>query len=286
MVASPLLRTSALTVLITGLLLLSTQQAHADLDDFREDVRDEEAQGRGDEDEASDEDDSEDGGSNPLARLLYEITIFAWRLHHTTVFYADYPYSQDAPPAGIRARGFIHYDSASVHVEENLAISREGPRRKRYWLETLTGGLTTEGGEYGGFASLQGRFVPSLGPDIDTRLIFDGNEHLSITTAGLDLSLIQHDYFAWSVFGKAAFFRGLLIRNGAAFGTQVRSFLFRPVSLYARAGAMAFPHITFGQLEGRLAVHFDRFNLFAGAMLLEAEQVRILSFEAGTGISW
>jgi hypothetical protein len=226
---------------------------------------------------------AEEESENPVLSFLYEITLLAWRAHNNAVFYASYPYAELSPSA--RERNFIRYDLDSVHVGEGLEVSYEGPQRKRHWFGLFTGALATADGSYGGFASLQGRFFPFLGPDVDTRfLTAPESDYLTITTAGLDASILQHDYFVWSLYGKGAFFRGVLERNGAAFGTQLRSFVAQPVSLRARAGVMVFENIAFSQFEGQLAVHVDRFELSGGAMLLQSEKARILSFEAGIGL--
>jgi hypothetical protein len=259
--------------------------AVADLDDFRRDVEDEEKENN-DPEERPPADEDEEERSNPLAALMYEITIFAWRLHNMTVFYAPYPYADAPAPAGVRARGFVHFDPRSIRIEEDFTLRRSGPRRKRYWFEVITGGLATDDGAYGGVASLQGRFTPFFGPDVDTRFIFDGEDKLNVTTAGVDMSIIQHDYFTWTLYGKWAFFRGVLERNGGAVGSQFHSYIADPVSLHLRSGALIFPNIAFAQIEGRLAVHLNRFAIFGGANLLQSERSRLLSVETGAGISW
>lgn len=277
--------TVALVLLFCVLLLLvPTPTAYADLDDFRRDVEEEEEENRDEQDETTGSD--EEDGSNPFARLLYEITIFAWTLHNTSVFYADFPYAERPLPSGIRARGFVHFDTESIRIDENFTISRVGPQRKRYWFEVHSGALATEDGGYGGMASLQGRFTPFFGPDIDTRFIADGDDLLNITTAGIDMSILQHDFFTWTLYGKWAGFRGILERNGGAAGSQIHTYPFNPVSLHLRTGAMVFPNIAFGQVEGRLAVHVNRLSLFGGANLLQSENARLLSFETGASIAW
>ncbi|NBB91143.1 MAG: hypothetical protein GVY23_08050 [Spirochaetes bacterium] len=278
---------AALFLLIL-MVTVVTPPAIADLDDFRQDVEEEEERNRGEGDDSQESPSGEDDdGANPFAQLLYEITIFAWTLHNTAVFYADFPYADRPAPAGVRPRGFVHFDLESIRIEEDFSITRVGPRRKRHWFEVRSGVLSSSDyTTYGAMASLQGRFTPFFGPDVDTRFIADGEDFLNITTAGLDMSILQHDYFTWSLYGKWAGFRGILERNGGAMGTQVHSYLFNPVSLRLRAGAVVFPNITFAQLEGSLAVHLNRIALFGGAMLLQSDSSHILSLETGASVSF
>jgi hypothetical protein len=282
----PLSRAAGIAVLVVLLATLVSAPIFADLDDFRRDVEEEEDRDRGPEEEPppAAEDDGE--RSNPLAALLYEITIFAWRLHNMSVFYAPYPYAGDPPPPGIRPRGFVHVDPQSVRIEEDFSLRRAGRPRKRYWFEVTTGGLATDDGAWGGMASLQGRFTPFFGPDVDTRFLFDGEDELNITTAGVDMSIIQHDYFTWTLYGKWAVFRGVLERDGGAVGSQIHSYIANPVSLHLRSGALIFPNIAFAQIEGRLAVHLNRFAVFGGANLLQSESSRLLSVESGLSVAW
>jgi hypothetical protein len=285
--ANAAVRCVAALFLLILMVTMVAPPAVADLDDFRRDVEDEEERNRGgDADSQENQSDGGDDGSNPFARLLYEITIFAWTLHNTAVFYADFPYADRPAPAGVRPRGFVHFDLESIRIEEDLSISRVGPRRKRHWFEVRTGVLSSDYTTYGAMASLQGRFTPFFGPDVDTRFIADGDDFLNITTAGIDMSILQHDYFTWSLYGKWAGFRGILERNGGAMGSQIYSYLFNPVSLRLRAGALVFPNITFAQLEGSLSVHLNRFALFGGAMLLQSESSHILSLETGASVSF
>jgi len=274
-------------VLLVCIMTVGVPAADADLDDFRRDVEEEEERNRAEDDDSQERSSGEDDdGGNPFAQLLYEITVFAWTLHNTAVFYADFPYADRPTPAGVRPRGFVHFDLESIRIEEDFSIARVGPRRKRHWFEVRSGVLSTDYRGYGAMASLQGRFTPFFGPDVDTRFIADGDDYLNITTAGIDMSILQHDYFTWTLYGKWAGFRGLLERNGGAMGSQIHSYLFDPVSLRMRAGALVFPNITFAQLEGSLSVHLKRFALFGGAMLLQSDSSHILSLETGASVSF
>lgn len=112
----------------------------------------------------------------------------------------------------------------------------------------------------------------------------ESGEELHITTAGLDFSIIQNDFFTWTAYGKGAFFDGVLERSGWAFGSWFRMYPLRPISLHLRTGGMFFPDITFGQVEAKLNLHLGRLQLYGGVNLLESEESRRLMTEAGAGI--
>lgn len=283
----------AVTVLLC-MSMWSVLPVFADLNTFKEDVEKEESQNRqsGQADTSGDEQaEGEESGGNPIARFFLEITIFAWAIHNNGVYYSAYPY---APPVSYsgglvegRPRNFINYDFSNVQIESGEERPQVNYRRngaKRYWFELSSGALMTEAGEYGAAASLQGRFTPFFGPDVDYRLICDGSEELHITTAGLDFSIIQNDFFTWTAYGKGAFFDGVLERSGWAFGSWFRMYPLRPISLHLRTGGMFFPDITFGQVEAKLNLHLGRLQLYGGVNLLESEESRRLMTEAGAGI--
>ncbi len=283
-------------LLCTGLWFVLP--VYADLNTFKEDVEQEESnnrnserKGQADNGQMENQENDEENGGNFFARFLLEITIFAWAIHNNGVYYSAYPY---APPVSFssglvegRPRNFINYDFANVQIEsgeERPQVSYRKWGAKRYWFELSSGALMTEEGEFGTVASLQGRFTPFFGPDIDYRLIFDGSDELHITTAGLDFSIVQNDFFTWTAYGKGAFFDGVLNRDGWAFGSWFRMYPFRPVSLHLRTGGMFFPDITFGQVEAKMNIHLGRLLLFGGINLLESEETRRLMTEAGATV--
>ena len=273
---------SAVRRIILPLLvvLLLPVPAHADLSAFRRDVEREEERNRSAErpQETRRSDKPDEDRENSFGAFLFEITLLAWAAHNGAVVYAGYPYAL----AGPGYRNFIGYDWNRWGTDDPMRRRTEPIRR--HWFELAAGGIASDDGEYGGFASFQGRFFPFLGPDVDYRVYYDGTTHLQFFTAGLDLALIQHDYFLWSLYGKGAFFRGELDRNGAAFGTSLRSYLGRPVSLLLRFGAVSFDAIDFAQIEGRLNLHQDRWFLFGGGNLLQSSSSRLFTVEAGVGL--
>ncbi len=278
-------------VLVLSLGLASAAPLFADLDDFKKDVESEENRSRQEGSSSSEEGNSSGGGGgNPIARFLLEITVIAWAVHNSGVYYSPYPFSEPMSYSSgliVRPRSFINYDFTGMEVKAGggKAEVRPGGRpHKKYWFEVSSGALMTEDGDYGAMASLQGRFTPFFGPDIDYRLIFDGSDELHITTAGLDFSIMQNDFLTWTVYGKGAFFNGVMERSGGAFGSWIRTYPFKPVSLHLRAGGIVFPEITFGQVEAKLNLHLGKLIIFAGINLLESEESRLLMTEAGGSV--
>jgi hypothetical protein len=278
----------ALCAVLTLSLLTGPALLYADLESFKQDVEDEEEANRSEEEE--EEEESEGGGeSNPFLSFLYHISAYLWLAHNGSVHYDDYPYGP-APAAFIghdMERSRVYWDDVEPGWRASLSPA------KTHWFELAAGGIYSDdwGGSdylalpgYGGFLSLQGRFTPFVGPDIDYRFYYDPSGELHTTGVGLDFPLVQADPFAWSFYGKWMFWRGVLNREGGASGFTFRSYLFRPVSLYLRAGGIFFPAITFGQVEGRLNIHLGRNTIFGGVNLLESETTRLLSYEVGTSI--
>lgn len=273
------------------------------LDEFREGVEAERAEGeKGEEsedeesnDEAEDNEeengDSEDSDNgDSLGSLLVQVTIVLWSDHNSRVTYGSYPYDPSGPGPAVVDRNFIYNIPRSPLGSD----SRNGVagREKGYWFEIAAAGLGSglparpADLKYGGFASLQGRIIPHFGPDLDTRVIVDGDEELWISTAGVDISIAQHDYFSLSIYGKAAFLRGILDLSGAALGLQLRSYPFSPISMQLRGGFQGYEGITFGQLEGRLNVHLGRFAIFAGGMFLQSDTAHLHTIESGISLTF
>ncbi|TVQ96226.1 MAG: hypothetical protein EA403_17015 [Spirochaetaceae bacterium] len=264
------------------LALLFPPMAFADLSAFRRDVEREESRNREaprPQEERRADKPNHNENDNSFGNFLFQITVLAWAAHNGAVVYTGYPYALSSPGY----RNFIGYDW-NRWERTGDPMRRRSDETRRYWFELAGGGIASDDGSYGGFASLQGRFFPFLGPDADYRIYFDGETQLQLFTVGLDLALIQHDYFLWSIYGKGAFFRGELERNGAAFGTSLRSYIARPVSLVLRFGGISFDAIDFAQFEGRLNLHQDRWFLFGGGNLLQSSSTRLFTVETGIGL--
>ena len=252
------------------LLLFAASPLMADLDDFRRDIEEEERRREDEsprEDRAEERDSDESGGS--LAHLLF--LFLYWGEHNLGVQYEPFPYTSN--PA------------ARHHFIRSAPSSAGRGYYRSSWFELTSSFIrgTDETGA-GGFISLQGRLFPLLGPDIDYRVLHDGDDTLHITTVGVDVPFFQFDPLASSFYVKGAFFSGLLDRSGVAGGVTFRSFLLRPVSMYLRLGAVAFDEIDFAQVEARLNVHIRRTFVFGGVNYLESDTTSLTTYEAGIGV--
>ena len=296
------IRTRIMTLLIATLLV--GLPAHLlGLDEFREAVEaeraDAEEEEESDDEESNDEseddgeenEDSEDSDNGEsLGSVLVYLTIGLWNEHNSRVTYSSYPYDASGPGPAVVERNFIYNIPRSPLGSD----SRNGVagREKGYWFEVAAAGLGSglpappADLRYGGFASLQGRIIPHFGPDLDTRVIVHGDEELWISTAGVDISIAQHDYFSLSMYGKAAFMRGIIDMSGATLGLQLRSYPFSPISLQVRGGFQGYEGITFGQVEGRLNVHLGRFAIFAGGMFLQSDTAHLHTIESGISLTF
>ncbi len=282
---------SRVTALLIIILFTGLSTHLPGLDEFRDAVEEERSEAEDDDesDEESDNDEESDDGDS-LGAVLVQLTVGLWHDHNRRVTYGSYPYDPAGPGPAVVERNFIYNIPRSPLGSGDGNDLRE--REKGYWFEISAAGLgsgfpapPTEL-NYGGYASLQGRIVPHIGPDLDTRVIVDGKDQLWISGAGVDISIAQHDYFGLSMYGKAAFMRGVLDLNGAAAGLQLRSYPFAPLSVQLRGGAQQYDGVFFWHGEGRLNVHFGRFALFAGGMLLQSQNARLHTVETGLSITF
>ncbi len=250
----------------------------ADLQGFGDDVKKEE------QDNASSGGSSDDsqsgGGSNPFVDFLFQITVWVWVAHNGTVYYNPAPYLPLEP----QDNNFINHDWESLDIaDDGRRHSRIIPR-KHHYLEFSSAGSLTEDMEPGAMVSLQGRFNQYFGPDINYRVISDGTSTLHITTAGLDIPLVQANLFSMSFYAQGAFFGGMLDRTGGAGGIVLRSWPFKPVSLFFRAGGYGFENISFGHIESRLNVHMKNFTIFGGVNYLASETAELMCYDTGVSL--
>ncbi len=263
-------------------LILSTSTSGllwADLQGFGDDVKKEEKENSDSGDYGSGQD-SGGGGSNPFVDFLFQITVWVWIAHNGTVYYNSAPYVPLEP----QENNFINHDWESL---DSAYYGNPDVRRaahKHHWLELSSAGSLTDDLEPGTMVSLQGRFNQYFGPDINYRVISDGSSTLHITTAGLDMPLVQANLFSMSFYAQGAFFRGMLDRTGGAGGIVLRSWPFKPVSLFFRAGGYTFENITFGHIESRLNFHISNYTLFGGINYLASETAELTCYDAGVSL--
>ncbi len=260
------------------IVFLSSLSPLGALDDFEDDVKEEEAQ-EDDEDEETD-DENEDNANNrdedgeqsftgAILSLFLDLTGFAWSEHIGSIHYEDFPYAYGSPDF-VRSRRRDHTPAASSG--------------RRQWFKLSGGALASPDTGFGYTASFEGRITPYIGPSLQFRSIYDAGDYLNVTTAGGDISLVQTDPVHLSAYLQGAWFHGILNRAGVSTGLRVRSFPRPPVSFDVAAGLVSFQQIDFLRVDGALRRHFDRFAVFGGAGMLQSENARLTTIDAGISI--
>ena len=265
--------------LFSILLLLSfiTPLWSDDLGEFKENVeKEEEENSQKEETNKSDDSEKENEADSPFLRFLWEITFLLWFIHNETVYYTAYPYESSAMNMG---DNFIGHDLRS---EEELYADKL--TTKDYNFAFYGGGSINEGlNTFGGMFRLTGKFVNHFGPEIDYRILWNGQNLLHNLSGGLNLSFFQFNYLSLDFYFKAAFFMGLLERQGVSLGAKLTSYPIKPLSLEIRSGAMIFQSITFVEFEIKLGFHAGPVEIFGDFYTLQSTQSQLYSFGVGAG---
>lgn len=259
-----------------ALLLSLTTPLYADsLEDFKENVeKEEEENSQKDKTQSNDEDDSE---TSSFMNFFWEFSVLIWFIHNETVFYTPYPYEAEGLKKG---DNFIGHDRRD---RENRYYDRE--MTKNYNFSLYAGGSFNETiDEFGSLFRFNGKFFNHLGPEIDYRLIYNGDDVFHNLSAGLNLSFFQFDYLSLDFYIKGAFFMGLLQRQGVSLGAKFTSYPFKPLSLEIRSGGVFFDSITFAELEVKLGIHIDAFEIFGDFYTLQSQKSQLYSLGIGAGV--
>ncbi len=265
--------------IISIILLFSINTSlWADLGDFKDDVEKEENENSQIE-EADEDNNTEDNYSNENYSLFYffwKFTFILWFYHNETVFYTPYPYETNGIEEGYN---FIGHDKRDDDEREF-----NSQKFKNFHM-ALYGGVTVNeiADTFGGQFRLTGKVINHFGPEIGYRLLFDGTEILHNLSGGINLSLFQFDFFSFDLYIKAAFFMGLLNRQGISLGGIMRSYPFKPVSLEIYGGGLFFESITFAEVEIKLGFHFKATEIFGNFYTLQSKKSQLYSFGLGAG---
>lgn len=261
---------------IALLISLSVTVFAGDLDNFKDDVEQEEENNSQiqDESEVSEEDDYE---SSPFVKFLWQITFLLWFSHNDMVYYTDYPYELKGMQAGDH---FIGHDRRSP-----IERQQERTPEKNYNF-TFYGGATFDEdfNTYGGLLRFTGKFFNHLGPEMDYRVLYDGEDVLHNLSAGLNISFIQYDSLSLDFYVKAAFFMGLLERQGISLGAKLTTYPFKPLSLEIRSGGIFYKSITFAEIEAKLGFHIKQMEIFGNFYTLQSKKSRLYSIGVGAGV--
>lgn len=66
--------------------------------------------------------------------------------------------------------------------------------------------------------------------------------------------------------------RGILERNGGAYGAIITYFPTKPVSFSFRLGGISYEKISFFDFEVKIGIHFNRVQIFTGYQFISSEQ--------------
>lgn len=244
------------------LILLAPLRLYADLGDFQQDVEQTEDQAddsdeiaNGDQDSDEDNDDEysdEDDDGSIIGQILFEIFKFVWVLNNTTTTYGAYPYS----PTG--------YISWAEPADDYYGLDYVTTGYRSSWFALDSEAIYLDGLGFGSWATLRGHFYRFFGPYLDSWVISDGSDLFYGLRVGGSLSLFQSDPFSMSVFAQWVSWNGILDREGANIGVELRSFPGRPLALQYRLGYQFFGSFHMLESDAQLGILFNRFEIFGG----------------------
>jgi len=273
------MRTFLRIISITIFLLFFTPLSADNLDDFKDHVEQEEEENSQNEDVETDREevDDDESESSSFMDFLWEFTFLLWFIHNETVYYTPYPYESDGMIMGDNYIGHDRRNREDLYADKNIT--------KDYNFALYGGGSFNETiDEFGGFFRLSGKFFNHLGPEIDYRLIYNGNEVFHNLSTGINLSFFQFDYLSLDFYVKGAFFMGLLQRQGISLGARFTSYPFKPVSLELRSGGVFFESLKFAELEAKLGIHINAVEIFGNFYTLQSKKSQLYSIGIGAGV--
>ena len=248
-----------------------------DLQDFKNDVLEEEEENSENNAPTVDENDDDESEDSPFLRFLWEITFLMWFIHNETVYYTPYPYEFTGMTRG---NNFIGHDRRS---EEEIKADTHQLKNSHFALYGAAT-INEEFNIFGGLLRFTGKFVNHMGPEIDYRILIDGKNLLHNLSAGLNISFFQFDFMTLDFYLEGAFFMGLMNRQGLALGAKITSYPFKPISLEVRSGGMFFKSITFAEIDVKLGFHINSMEIFGNFYTLQSENSQLYSIGIGAGV--
>jgi len=257
-----------------------------DLKDFKDKIEQEEKNNQAeeaDEDEDkenqeakdSDDDDSDDD-DNSFMDFLWEFTFLIWYIHNETVYYTPYPFNESGMLNGVN---FIGHDRRSNEEIESSEI-----KTKDYFF-SFYGGVTINESLHniGGLLRFTGKFFNHLGPEVDYRILWDGENLFHNFSGGFNLAFFQFDYFSLDFYIKAVVFSGFIEKQGVSLGGKMTTYPFKPISLEVRSGGVFFSALTLAEVEIKLGIHIGPAEIFGDFYTLQSTTAQIYSFGLGLG---
>jgi hypothetical protein len=306
-----------LTVLILIIFSLQISHLYSGLDDFKHDFKKEESQkSKG----SNDRHPSSSGIECSCFDMIMAYFVKLWIDVNLDVRYNKYPYQF------LDSNNFIFYIEPSLKKPENrndfkqVEINKTKDLMNTYDIPdkssdtektkhiSLNKGtqfedknyyFTIEGGyQYafdngnGIFATLRGKFYKLIGPEIEAKRIIDNHDHLDYYAFGLNIPIVQFSGFLPDFYFQKIFLKGIIDRDGYAYGLIINSYPIKPISLMVRIGEQSYNNIKgkdygnikFMDYEGRIGVIYNRFEIYVGYRHIKAEYAKIEGPEFGIKI--
>lgn len=310
-----------LTILILFLSSLSLNNLYSDLKDFKQDFKKEESEkSRSTKSRNDSSSSSNDGCSEAIGEFTFYVFI-AWVQFNFALRYNNYPYQfqdsnnfifhyhtilQKRYPSVNNENAIINSDvpstndmnakddeDAAEEINDMQSLNKGTEFEDKNYYFTLEGGYqyAFDNGN-GAFAALRGKFYKLIGPEIEARRIIDNNDHLDYFAFGLNIPVIQFSGFMPDLYLQKIYLKGIIERDGFAYGIIVNSYPVKPFSFMIRIGEQSYNNIKgkdygkvdFMDYEIRAGIVYNHFELFIGFRHMKAKYAEIKGPEIGLKI--
>lgn len=290
---------------------------HSALDDFKKDYQKEESgKSRSTHKKNSDSSLSGENESDDWCGDLFPGTFYLWWIFNYNLRYNKYPYQFHDSNNYI-----FHYQDLSISETEkdeeeqidksdntnknasdensdegiiNFARMNKGTgfEDKNYCYTFDTGYQYAFDNGNGIYAEIRGKFYKLIGPEIEYRRLVDDQDHLDYYAIGLNIPIVQFSGFLPDFYFQKIFLKGVIERDGYAWGLIINSYPVKPFSFMLRIGEQSYNNIKgreyanmkFMDYEARAGVVYSRFEIFAGYRHMKAKEAEIKGPEIGVKI--
>ena len=236
---------------------------------------------------------------------IFEAIGEMWLAHNLSAYYSSYPYEHPQISNFINLLPVFTKDKksdnpvenkAEPEVEQGYKAEESGPLDDlaqlkplpefdhTYYLNADIGGQWARDDGSGAFVNMSGKIFRILGPECEYKRVIDKEDHLDYLALGINLSIIQTNYFSPDFYIQYASMKGIVDLDGFAFGLIAHSYPVKPLHLMFRIGKQSYTKhetediyrdISFIDLEGRIGVIFYRFEIFAGYRHIETDYAEL-----------
>jgi hypothetical protein len=311
-----------LTALFFFISSLQLDIVYSALNDFKKDVEKEESQqpkkshssSSSSTSTSSSSFSSSDNDEGSCGEAIGEIFLFAfiaWGVHNFQLRYNQYPYQfpdsnnfifhiskanilsdppDYTPNSDNNMTQMINTvqnknENTSETPANEFAGLNKGTRyeNKNYYFTLEGGGQYLFDDGAGAFAALRGKFYKLIGPDIEVKRIRDNKDDLDYYAFGLNIPICQFSGFMPDFYVQKVYLKGIIERDGWAYGIIINSYPVKPFSFMIRIGEQSYNNIKgkeygnidFMDYEGRVGVVLNRFEIFAGYRHLKAKYAEL-----------